>query len=62
MLSHLTACLLNLRGKLFRGSGIHDGHFQGEESDPDSDDDNASNALEGILQNLKSLLRNYNKK
>ena len=52
VLSHLTGCLLDLRGKLFRGSGLHHETFQEDESDQDSDEDNSSNALGGKIQFL----------
>ena len=55
VLSHLTGCLLDLRGKLFRGSGLHHETFQEDESDQDSDEDNSSNALGGKIQFLFAL-------
>ena len=41
---------MDLRGKLFRGSGLHHEQFQEDESDQDSDEDNSSNALGGKIQ------------
>jgi hypothetical protein len=52
VLSHLTGCLLGLRGKLFRGSGLRHEKFQEDESDEDSDEDNSSNALGGKVEFL----------
>ena len=57
VLSHLTGCLLNFGGKLFRGR-LYDDNCD-DHSDPDSDDENESSTLGGTGYDQDNIMETF---